>query len=323
MICPNCAVPSEGNSKFCVSCGYPLSEEPSAPSLQPGANGSAPADSGGEVRARLNTPGSRLRLLAAGIVWWTAFGGAISGAIAVVLYGISYLYTGDGLDLNPLRVNWRDVDWSGVHWIFAAVCLMVAYFPFRRGSLSIAEWKAMRRRPDGIAWDGVRAEVLWAVQRIRAERQVKKQSAELRNLTLPPPSDLDVLFSFQGRIRRRTFWMVMLALLVLQIGRLLLQMSIMEGGGSPVGLLVLVGIPSAWVALSIYVKRFHDANLSGWLTLALFIPLLGIAVAIVCGILPGTAGPNRYGMDPRLGSLPTSEVGKGNQAAAGEGVRGE
>jgi uncharacterized membrane protein YhaH (DUF805 family) len=46
---------------------------------------------------------------------------------------------------------------------------------------------------------------------------------------------------------------------------------------------------------AIAVKRLHDAGYSGFLAIALFIPLINFVFAIWIGILPGTNGPNAYG----------------------------
>lgn len=47
--------------------------------------------------------------------------------------------------------------------------------------------------------------------------------------------------------------------------------------------------------LAVSVKRLHDIGYSGFLALALLIPFVNLAFTLWVGILPGTAGPNRYG----------------------------
>jgi uncharacterized membrane protein YhaH (DUF805 family) len=66
-----------------------------------------------------------------------------------------------------------------------------------------------------------------------------------------------------------------------------------------------------WPLTVIFVKRLHDLNLSGrWLFGLLAIPLVArtihiqpsvvflLAVALI-GLIPGTSGDNRFGLDPR------------------------
>jgi uncharacterized membrane protein YhaH (DUF805 family) len=56
---------------------------------------------------------------------------------------------------------------------------------------------------------------------------------------------------------------------------------------------------SLWSLIAIHVRRFHDLNQTGWLTLMYLIPYVGwIIVGVWCGVIEGTQGSNRYG-DPR------------------------
>ncbi|WP_344106429.1 DUF805 domain-containing protein [Myceligenerans crystallogenes] len=50
--------------------------------------------------------------------------------------------------------------------------------------------------------------------------------------------------------------------------------------------------------LAVLVRRLHDADKSGWWALLSSVPIAGIVVVVFL-FLPGTRGPNRYGLDPR------------------------
>ena len=50
--------------------------------------------------------------------------------------------------------------------------------------------------------------------------------------------------------------------------------------------------------IAVAVKRLHDLGYAGFLALALLVPFVNLAFTIWVGILPGTAGPNRYGPAP-------------------------
>ena len=50
--------------------------------------------------------------------------------------------------------------------------------------------------------------------------------------------------------------------------------------------------------IAVAVKRLHDLGYAGFLAVALLIPFVNLAFTIWVGILPGTAGPNRYGAVP-------------------------
>ncbi len=60
----------------------------------------------------------------------------------------------------------------------------------------------------------------------------------------------------------------------------------------------VVGILGIWVGLAVSVKRWHDRNKSGWWVLIVLIPIIGgIWALIELGFLPGTEGPNAYGVE--------------------------
>ncbi len=59
-------------------------------------------------------------------------------------------------------------------------------------------------------------------------------------------------------------------------------------------------------SIAVTVRRLHDRNMSGWWYLGFmvlaFIPLLGLLASLaflIVMFLPGTAGPNRFGEDPK------------------------
>ena len=58
--------------------------------------------------------------------------------------------------------------------------------------------------------------------------------------------------------------------------------------------------------IAVVVRRLHDRDMSGWWYLgaivAGMIPIVGILASLaifVLMLLPGTAGPNRFGPDPK------------------------
>lgn len=126
--------------------------------------------------------------------------------------------------------------------------------------------------------------------------------------------------SFQGRIRRQTWWLAyVLPLIALSILCSVLDISLgfvsvetlptADGYGyetvgiGPFGLLSL--IPLLWGGLAGQVKRWHDRDKSGWFVLVNFIPLIGQLWALIeTGFLRGTPGPNRFGPDPLGAAAP-------------------
>jgi uncharacterized membrane protein YhaH (DUF805 family) len=135
-----------------------------------------------------------------------------------------------------------------------------------------------------------------------------------------------LLFSFQGRLNRKPYWMTAIAITVLVIVLILLALGMVgerEFGAAiaVVALLVILYIPLIWIGLAVGAKRLHDRDKSAWWLLLFYavpsvlsgatnrIDDMGIVLhlasfaitvwAIVeLGFLRGTPGPNSYGPDP-------------------------
>jgi uncharacterized membrane protein YhaH (DUF805 family) len=61
----------------------------------------------------------------------------------------------------------------------------------------------------------------------------------------------------------------------------------------------IVGLLVIWPSLAVSIKRWHDRNKSGWWVLISLVPFIGWLWALIeTGALPGTIGPNEYGLDP-------------------------
>jgi uncharacterized membrane protein YhaH (DUF805 family) len=111
------------------------------------------------------------------------------------------------------------------------------------------------------------------------------------------------LFSFEGRISRKAYWIYFVVSLLLGIG---LQVAAIGTGGfsmdpnaAPPSIPIwfwLVQIPLLWIGLAVMAKRWHDQDRSGWWTLLILIPFLGFLIVIIMlGFIGGTPGPNRFG----------------------------
>ena len=116
---------------------------------------------------------------------------------------------------------------------------------------------------------------------------------------------LNVLFSFQGRIPRSTFWKVGIGILLTHIGfcfalYFLAPQSADGKYGAALGVLMLTYFFIViWTSFAVCTKRWHDRDKSGWWYLINFVPFIGSLWAFIeCGFLPGSRGINRYGPDP-------------------------
>lgn len=134
---------------------------------------------------------------------------------------------------------------------------------------------------------------------------------------------------FQGRSRRKEYWMFWL-LEVIVLGVLCAVMfstlpampqpgpdgtidpaaaeaaaAAMSGGASIVMLLIgVIGLALFIPSLAVTVRRLHDQDKSGWLVLVAFIPIVGGIILLVLMLLEGTQGPNRFGPDPKEAGEP-------------------
>jgi len=104
---------------------------------------------------------------------------------------------------------------------------------------------------------------------------------------------VNLLFSTHGRISRGPFWLGYLFLLPVTLALILfIEASV---NNNPILALMALAL-YAWIAICITVKRLHDMDATGWLSIP--VVLIPIAVILV-GSFPGTVGPNQFGPDPQ------------------------
>jgi uncharacterized membrane protein YhaH (DUF805 family) len=101
---------------------------------------------------------------------------------------------------------------------------------------------------------------------------------------------------FQGRARRKEYWMFTLFSVIISIVLAILETiigmsSILTG---PYSLAVL--LPS----LAVVVRRLHDTGRSGWLILLSLIPLIGSIILLVFLCQDSKENINEYGPNPKL-----------------------
>ena len=122
------------------------------------------------------------------------------------------------------------------------------------------------------------------------------------------------LFSFDGRLNRAKFWLILIATDIAVFVLLAILVAVTGGsmtmgedgsmptmGGGVIGNLValVIFVAAVWIGFAVGVKRFHDRGKSGWWVLIVLVPVIGgLWYLIECGFLRGTIGPNAYGPDP-------------------------
>ncbi|MDE2042188.1 MAG: DUF805 domain-containing protein [Alphaproteobacteria bacterium] len=119
---------------------------------------------------------------------------------------------------------------------------------------------------------------------------------------------------FQGRSRRKEYWMFILLQIILFI--VVGIIAALLGGfsnvsapnptnpfsmlsGVTMGLFGILMLALIIPSIAVQVRRFHDQNRSGWFVLLGFVPYIGGLVVLIFMLLEGTKGPNRFGEDPK------------------------
>lgn len=131
-----------------------------------------------------------------------------------------------------------------------------------------------------------------------------------KDSTVPKQSLRTILFGFDGRMRRKSYWAIQLATLTALFPFSFSPLSFFPtDAGSSIDLGIVswfifpLVIVLFWVSLASAVKRWHDRNKSGWMVLINIIPYVGplwtFIDAGLCGPRPGSQLGNEYGPDPR------------------------
>lgn len=100
-------------------------------------------------------------------------------------------------------------------------------------------------------------------------------------------------FSSEGRLNRMPYFLR---------GLIVWAMALIGGTLSATGILAIIGVPiiiaCAVANVMLTIRRCHDLNKTGWLTVLMFIPYIGVIPGLYFLLAKGTTGPNKYGPDP-------------------------
>lgn len=115
---------------------------------------------------------------------------------------------------------------------------------------------------------------------------------------------------FEGRARRKEFWMFALFHIIIVIAlslvdRVIGTASIAYG----FGLLTFIYLLAAFIpGLAVTIRRLHDSGKVGWLALLALIPFVGGIIMLVLMVLSPTPGDNAYGPNPALEGSGASDL---------------
>jgi len=109
---------------------------------------------------------------------------------------------------------------------------------------------------------------------------------------------------FNGRSRRREYWMFMLVNcgILFAFGILAMLVAPLAGSKGSVAVLLLGAaylLATVIPFFAVRVRRLHDTGKSGWWMLLGFVPVGGL-VLLVFMLQDGDAHPNEYGSSPKL-----------------------
>ncbi|MDF2479638.1 MAG: hypothetical protein K0S24_5121 [Sphingobacterium sp.] len=100
--------------------------------------------------------------------------------------------------------------------------------------------------------------------------------------------------NFNGRARRKEYWMFVLANLLIGVvfgilGQIASLFSYISG---------LISLALLIPSIAVAVRRLHDTNKSGWFLLLALIPFVNLYLIYLL-VIEGDKGPNQYGPDPK------------------------
>lgn len=102
---------------------------------------------------------------------------------------------------------------------------------------------------------------------------------------------------FQGRARRKEYWMFILFHVIIYVGLAILEQILGITG-------VLSGLYSLAIilpSLAVGARRLHDTGRSGWWLLISLIPLIGSIILLVFNCQDSEQNDNKYGSNPKIG----------------------
>lgn len=108
---------------------------------------------------------------------------------------------------------------------------------------------------------------------------------------------------FEGRARRKEYWMFMLFNIIIAFVLGLIDGMVGLSFGIFGALSGLYSLAVLIPGIAVSVRRLHDTNRSGWYLLIGFIPIVGPIVVLVLMVLDSQPGDNRFGPNPKVSTV--------------------
>lgn len=114
---------------------------------------------------------------------------------------------------------------------------------------------------------------------------------------------VNLLFSTDGRIGRKAWWLgQLIAVVCATLFCVFLHFNIPHTltwqmfSFHNLSIGMVIGVTFFWIHLALNIKRWHDLTRSGWWLILNYLPIIGSIISIVVlGFYKGDAGDNEYG----------------------------
>ncbi|MCA0044300.1 DUF805 domain-containing protein [Celeribacter litoreus] len=107
--------------------------------------------------------------------------------------------------------------------------------------------------------------------------------------------------TFSGRARRAEYWWWVLFTTVAGAVLAVIDTALFGFEQNYDPLNSIFSLATFLPSISVWVRRLHDVNRSGWWAWLILIPLIGWIILLYWAVKGGTEGPNRFGPDPITG----------------------
>jgi uncharacterized membrane protein YhaH (DUF805 family) len=106
---------------------------------------------------------------------------------------------------------------------------------------------------------------------------------------------------FNGRARRKEYWMFALFNFIFTIVAIILDYALdLTAGELPYGVIYFLYTLAVFIpSLAVVVRRLHDVGKSGWMILIPLIPLIGSIWLFILLVTDSKPGENQYGQNPK------------------------
>ncbi len=107
-----------------------------------------------------------------------------------------------------------------------------------------------------------------------------------------------LFFRTSGRTGRAAYFLGSMLVTVIQAFPLYRFTLVFEGTPESdmwLAAFYTVVVATLWPTIALAVKRLHDLDKPGLLVVAMFVPIVQIVAFLLLCVVPGKAGPNRYG----------------------------